>query len=112
MCVYIYVSSCLHRYIAREGGGCGWIAYIRSSLVGHVPCCSQAFQCVCGQPGAASVRISEVPVKPQDTGVGSEDTVVRRWGGCRICCGCVAAAEPYQFCNAEKVGAVHGAMGQ
>ena len=37
---------------------------------------------------------------------------VRGCGGCRICCGCVAAAEPYQFCNAEKVGAVHGAMGQ
>lgn len=72
--VCVYVSSCLHRYIAREGGGCGGIAYIRSWLVGHVPCCSQAFQCVCGQPGAASVKISEVPVKPQDTGVGSEDS--------------------------------------
>ena len=31
----------------------------------------QAFQCVCGQPGAASVKICEVPVKAQDTGVGS-----------------------------------------
>ena len=40
-----------------------------------------------------------------------EVKIVRRWGGCRICCGCVAAAEPYQFCNVEKVGAVHGAMG-
>ena len=37
---------------------------------------------------------------------------VRGCGGCRICCGCVAAAEPYQFCNAKKVGAVHGATGQ
>ena len=33
-------------------------------------------------------------------------------GGFLICCGCVAAAEPYQFCNAEKVGTVQGAMGQ
>ena len=97
--VFVYVSSCLHRYIARKGGGCGGIAYIRSSLVGHVPCCSQAFQCVCGQPLAASVKISEVSVKAQDTGVGSwRRAALRRMSNMLWLC-CCSRAVPILQCR-------------